>query len=415
MNKIASKLPFFYGWVVVAVALILGAFNTGVMVWGFGVFLIPMQAELGWTRATFFLPFGIGGIVSALLGPMIGPFVDRKHGPRIIYLLGSLGFGLSLVYMKYMDNVWMYLLVFGVIGGIGRASTRLAQSVLPKWFVRRRALAQSVVITGTNFGPLLFPVAIQLLISAVGWRDTWFVTGVCLIIVMVPASILVFRSPEDIGLTPDGIRADATVDKISSRENIPEPAISRSIAIRTPQFWLLVVALSAGLFAIRGMLPNLVPLFVARGISQTLAAMASTAFAFIVITTSILWGLILDKIGSRGPFLLASAMTISAFFLMNVVNGPMAMFLVMAYLGLGLTGFFVVSGVIPANIFGRSHIGAIWGAMQPFSDIAMFGAPVVFAMVYDFTQSYTWMVTLAAFSWFASLVAGYFLPEPRRN
>ena len=84
----AQRLPFYYGWVIVAFGFVFGAFNVGMTSWGLGVFVTPMQEDLGWDRGFVFLPLLIGAIVTLPLGIILGPFADEKHGPKVMAIIG---------------------------------------------------------------------------------------------------------------------------------------------------------------------------------------------------------------------------------------------------------------------------------------------------------------------------------------
>jgi OFA family oxalate/formate antiporter-like MFS transporter len=409
-----KRVPFFYGWVIVGVSTVSGAFTTGLVVWGLGIFITPMQDEFGWSRTTFFLPLGIGGIASSFLGPTLGPYVDRKHGPRLFFLAGVLITGLSVMYLREVRGVVDYLLVFGLIGGVGRYLIQLVAVVIPKWFVRRRGLAQATALGGMlGGGPLIFPLLLQTMINSMGWRDTWLAMGVALIMVGVPAAFLIVRAPEDVGLHPDG---DSPESVERRRQGQPagtasggEVSITRGEAIRTRQFWLMVVGVSVGMMAIRGIIPNFVPFFIDQGLDASAAAGTVSAYAVTAIVAGFFWGSMGDRFGHRRPYMIACALVASALIAMTFTsNSPMA-YGAMVYLGLVLAGFWVLNMLLVANTFGRLHIGAIRGAMQPFNNAAMFGGPVLFGALYDLSESYSWLFALAAVSFLVSAVAANFL------
>ena len=121
-------------------------------------------------------------------------------------LVGAIILGVSLMSLKYVESLWQFYLFFGVVGAAGSlgAGGMLTQTILPKWFIRRRGIALGIASTGGAMGPLFFPISIIALISLVGWRDAWFMLGAISLVVLIPLSLLVRTNPEDIGLLPDG-------------------------------------------------------------------------------------------------------------------------------------------------------------------------------------------------------------------
>ena len=226
-RPLAQRTPFYYGWVIVAFGFVFGAFNVGMTSWGLGVFVTPMQEDLEWDRSLVFLPLLVGAIVTTPLGIIVGPWADTKNGPRILALAGILLFGASLLYMKVAGSELGYIFIFGIVGGLGRFSVAMALVVVPKWFVRRRGLAQATVSAGFSVGPLIFPLILQALVESVGWRDAWFIMGIALIVLAGPGAFFIIRSPEDVGLRPDGDRDDTLPTGARRARRTPRPRRAR--------------------------------------------------------------------------------------------------------------------------------------------------------------------------------------------
>jgi len=133
----------YYGWYLVGIAMVSGAFQTGVGIWGVSVFVSPMEDELGWSRAAFFVALTIRTALTGVLSPIVGPWRDSKNGPRVMMIGGSIILGVSLMALKYVDSLWQFYFFFGVLGSIGSlgAGGMLTQAILPKWFIRPAKLS----------------------------------------------------------------------------------------------------------------------------------------------------------------------------------------------------------------------------------------------------------------------------------
>ena len=202
----ARKPRFFYGWVIVAIAIVGGAFTSGTSVWGASVFVTHMGDDLGWSRSAFYGAFTIRALAAGALAPVLGPLQDKPNGPRLLMLMSALCLGCALVLLKFVEDLWVFYLVFGGLGALSMSALgeMMTVAVVPKWFVRRRGRAVGIATTGTAMGPLFFPITVQALIEAVGWRDGWLVLGAVTLAVLVPLALLVRTSPEEVGLLPDG-------------------------------------------------------------------------------------------------------------------------------------------------------------------------------------------------------------------
>ena len=422
---LARRTPFYYGWVIVAFGFVFGAFNVGMTSWGLGVFVTPMQEDLGWDRSLVFLPLLVGAIVTTPLGIIVGPWADTKNGPPLLALGGILLFGASLLYMKVSGNPYGYVFIFGIVGGLGRFSVAMALVVVPKWFVRRRGFAQATVSAGFSMGPLLFPLVLTWLVETVGWRDAWAVMGVALIVLAGPGAFFIIRAPEDVGLRPDGDKEDAPPPAPGSQSPGPggrvtaatEVSLTRREALRTTQFWLLIVAIGLATLAIRGMIPNFQPFFVSLGFDATTAAAAISAYAVPAIIMGFVFGSLADRHGAQRPFIAVCSIVASGLFLVSLTSlfqSTGMMFATMIYLGFGLNSFFVVSQVFVTNTFGRQHIGAIRGVNATVQNLATFGGPWLFGLLFDLYAEYALLFGFAVVVWIVTIALGSLVRPLRR-
>jgi MFS family permease len=410
-SALARRLPFFYGWVIVAVSGLSGAFISGMTSWGLGIFVTPMQDEFGWNRTLFFLPLAVGALLSAIAGPLFGPAFDKRYGVRIAFAIGVFVFAGSLIAMRDVTGFTYYLLVYGVLGGLGQFGLISTRAILPKWFIRKRGRAFATAGSITSLGPLLFPFSLQLMISSIGWRDTWAVVGVTSLALMIPAMTLIIRSPEDLGLHPDG---DTPLPHegphASARPSAAATEISytRQEAARTVRFWLLIAAVVTGTVSIRGMIPNIQPFFINQGLSATAASLSFSAYAVTTIIAAFVWGTYADRHGARVPFLLLTLVMGTSMGFLWIVDSQPIMFAAMTYLGVGVNSFFILGGLFVANSFGRLHYGGISGLFQPFNNAATYGGPLIFGVLYDLTNdSYGALFIFAVALWVLSFATAY--------
>ncbi len=419
-SVLAKHLPFYYGWVIVIVSGLSGAFISGTTSWGLGIFVTPMQEEFGWNRTLFFLPLAIGAIISAAAGPLIGPTFDKRHGVRIAFAVGVIIFAGSLIAMRNVSGFSYYLIVYGVLGGVGHFGLISTRAILPKWFIIKRGRAFAAAGSLTSLGPLIFPASLQIMISAIGWRDTWMVIGVVFLALMIPATALIVRAPEDIGLHPDGYApVNLGGQKISpTAAPVTEVSYTRQEAIRTLRFWFLIAAVVAGTVSIRGMIPNIQPFFVQQGLPATAASFSFSLYAVSTIIAAFVWGTFADRHGARTPFLGISLVMGTSMGLLWIVDSQPMMFAAMAYLGVGVNSFFIMGGLFVANAFGRAHYGGISGLFQPFNNAATYGGPLIFGVLYDLTNgSYGVLFLVAMILWVMAFAAAYLVrpvrPLPR--
>ena len=410
----------FYGWYLVGIALVSGAFQTGVGIWGVSVFVSPMEEELGWSRAAFFLALTIRTGMTGILSPIVGPWRDTPNGPRMLMLVGSIILGCSLIALRWVDNIWEFYLFFGALGAVGSlgAGGIVTQTILPKWFIRRRGRALGIASMGGAMGPLFFPISIFGLISLVGWRDAWFVLGVFSLVLLVPLSFMLRTNPEDIGLLPDGDRDHAPGAPSEGGRPRPsrvsEVSLTGRQALRSPAFWFIILAFALGGLGQQGFQSNWIPYLEGKGFAASTAAIAITVYGIFSVSARMLWGLLADRFQVRYLIVIQSLLTASSVLLLLYVIGPVMLFTFVVCFGLTMGGSFLLRPLIVANYFGRMHIGAITRYMRPFQATTTAIGPVVVALAYDAQGSYFWSF-VAVMIGYASTAAVIMLAKPPRE
>src|SRR5690349_20653311 len=215
LARLARRLPFFYGWVNIAVAFATMALSVSART-AFSLMFPPIVDEFGWDRGLAAGAFSFGFLVSAAISPVLGRMVDRQ-GPRFVIEIGVLVTAAGLVGATLIATPWQLYATLGLLVGIGAncMSYSVHSQFLPNWFVRNRALAIGVDFSGVGVGAILILPWLQALILNEGWRAACWTLGLITLVVLVPVNLLVAKSPDSLGLLPDGERhaADGTVRK----------------------------------------------------------------------------------------------------------------------------------------------------------------------------------------------------------
>lgn len=200
----SSRLPFYYGWVIVGIAFVTMAIGVTART-AFSLLLPPLIDEFGWDRGLVAGAFSFGFLVSATLSPIAGRIMDR-YGPRIVIESGVCLMAGGLLMAPAIAKPWQLYATLGVLVGSGaNLMSFTAQSLfLPNWFLRRRGLAISIAFSGVGVGAIVLLPWLQMIIGQHGWRASCQALGLLVLFALVPLNLLVRRRPEDIGLLPDG-------------------------------------------------------------------------------------------------------------------------------------------------------------------------------------------------------------------
>lgn len=211
MQQTPGRPGIYYGWVIVAttfgIALVAGGARSE-----FGVFVLPMSAELGWNRSTVSFAAALGALISGLSQPVLGRMYDRLGGRQLI-LASLLTLGVGTALLALTNHIVFLVIVYGILLSIamGGSSLTTTSALLAKWFHRRRATAVALNSAGASLGGLLLAPLTMYLITLLGWRLTWVVLGAMILVTIVPLAFLLLRDdPADMGLLPDGDPQSAT-------------------------------------------------------------------------------------------------------------------------------------------------------------------------------------------------------------
>lgn len=381
----------FYGWVVVAAVFVAGVFAGGIGFWGMGIFVLPMEEDLGWSRTTIFAALSIRMIVGGVASPILGPWLDSRHGPRRLAFGGALLLGLSLLGLRWVESVWQFYLLYGVLGSLGMLTMgqNMAQVLVPKWFVRKRGRALGFATMGTPLSGIIVPIPLAAVVTALGWRDAWFILGVAALLVLLPVAMLIRTRPEDMGLLPDG-DTDATQATEQRRPRVAtDRSYTRREAMRSRSFWLILLAIGVVSMGVQGFQPNWLPYFQDIGFSATTGAAAIAIYGAGAAAARLIWGTLAERFPSRNLMVLQTAMTAMVIvFLLLGVNSRLTLFVYAGVQGLTLGGQFILQPLMVANYFGREHLGAVRGIMRPFITLSGAAGPVFVAGLYDATGTY---------------------------
>ena len=194
----------FYGWWIVIIGCLQDAVKGGLFNTGFSLYFLPVLNELHLSRAATSLPFSLAKLESAIIGPIAGHLIDRFE-IRVMMVLGTMMAGLGFVLLAFTHSYITFLLVFTcfLASGFQVGFNQASMAAVNHWFLTKRGLAMSILQTGQAIGGVvLFPL-VALAVLKLGWRSAaWLSGGV--IFLTLPLVLLIRRSPESMGLLPDG-------------------------------------------------------------------------------------------------------------------------------------------------------------------------------------------------------------------
>jgi len=393
----AARLPFFYGWVIVAVAFVTMGVGVNART-AFSLLFPPILDEFGWERGLTAGAFSFGFLVTAILSPLLGRLMDRR-GPRLVIELGVGLVAAGLLLAPLVREPWHLYATLGVLVGGGSVCLSYTGQALylPNWFVRRRGLAISLAFSGVGVGSIILLPWVQSLIAGAGWRAACWALGLLVLVLLAPLNLLVKRRPEDLGLEPDGDRTGRDVAAGPRTTNVVDPvwaAVDWTLgrALRTARFWWVAVGYFCGLFCWYAVQVHQTKYLVEIGFSPSDAAWALGFVSLAGIPGQIALGHLSDRIGREWVWTVGSvgfALCYVALLLLG--HAPTAPLLYLMVVSQGMLGYGLTSvvGAIPAEIFQGRHYGTIFGTLMLASIAGGAAGPWLTGALYDITGSYT--------------------------
>jgi MFS family permease len=381
----------FYGWRMVGAASAIRMLGGGFHLYGFTIFFLPITNELGLSRAQTSLVFSLARAEGAIEGPLAGWAIDR-YGPRPLMvagvLLSGLGYMLLATVHSYAGLLGVYL---GVISLAFSAGFMHSPMVLANsWFIRHRAMAMTLISSSIGIGATFFTPLLAFAVQTQGWRTGALIAGVALIVSGVPIALCVKRSPEMMGLLPDGApppSQNRPTPKDYPRANEIEADLTLKQALRTGVFWTLILATTMRGAMFNSITVHFVPIMVWRGASEAHAAALLATMALISLPSHLFIGWIADRM--HKPTLMAICMLVGAGAVALLAYGEgegslWAFTLLFTF----VESLFPVSWATVGDFFGRKHFATIRGNMSFFYLWGPALGPVITGYVYDRTESY---------------------------
>ncbi len=296
-------------------------------IYGWSVFVAPLETQFGWKRAQTSLVFTIAIFMTGTTFLLSGWIYD-KWGPSFSAYSGGILASVGFFFSAYTHSLTYLYLCFGVVGGFGSGlGCAVVIPTVAKWFPDKRGLAMGLVVGAYGASSAIFgPLAAAFLIPSYGLAMTFKILGV-IFLGMTMTGALILKDPAP-GYRPEGWSpTPAQKIAVSVRQFTPVEVV------RTPAFQLVWLGYAFGASAGLMVISQLVPFASSRGLSSTsLATAALVVGAFGNLMGRILSGWMSDALGRLNvlrlmiaisavtmPLLYAAGANLWAFYAMIIV------------------------------------------------------------------------------------------------
>jgi MFS family permease len=403
-----DRFNIFHGWWIVIIGTV-SILIVGGIVWNsFGAFFIPLIDEFGWSRGQLSWAMFISALV-LIPSPFIGALVD-KYGSRRIMILGTIVTGVCFTLLGLTGSIgYFYALYLATtIGLLGIVDIPVVVAVT-NWFDKRRGLAMGIVISGWGMGGLLITPLATYFISSLGWRNTYYVLGLGMMIVLVPLIATAFRHrPEEKGLLPYG-RGVRTSDFFSEVKHTNQPEFTFAGAIKTRNFWLLTSVIASAVLVVSSIVTHLMPFLQDIGLSPQTAANIAAATAGISVPSGLLIGYLADRFSMKLLLIITLVLEASGIAVLLITDSVSIALMFVVLFGLAMGAPFTLLPLLIPKLFGFNSMGAIYGGVWAVVSVAFAIGPLLTGYIFDVTGSYNFAFMLFIAIILIAVLIAYFI------
>lgn len=389
-------MRLFYGWVIVAVGIAVTCVGMGCML-SLGVFLQPISAEMGWSRAGVSAASMLNFLSMGVASLAWGALTDR-YGARLVVLAGGALLGIGLTAASQATTLLEFQLLFGIIVGVavGSAYAPLVTTT-SGWFTRHRSLAVALVSIGLGMGSMIIAPLASWVIDGHGWRTALWVLGLVAWSVVMPAALLLRKPPEET-LAPGAVAE-------------PDSGFTVARALRTPQFAAIALTHFCCCAAHSGPIFHMVSYAMSCGVPALTATTVFSVAGLGGLFGRIVCGLLADRFGAKLVLAVGLAMQALGISLYLVATDLERLYALSLLFGFAYGGVMPLYAILVRQYFGARIMGTTFGAVSMIATLGMAIGPLAGGWLFDTFVSYAWLyLGSCAFGLAAVAVALTFRP-----
>ncbi len=381
----------YYGWVLVLALGITETTSWGILYYAFAVFVTPMEAELGWSRAALTGAFSVALLLSGAAAVPIGRWLDR-HGPRLVMTLGSCAGTLLLLAWSAVRDLALFYLLWAAIGvGMAAVLYEPAFAVVAKWFERRRSQALTALTLMGGLASTIFLPLAAWLVQEQGWRSALVTLALILGVVTIPTHALLLRRwPDDLDRQPGGGpagRCGRSAAGPAGRRR-PDEALSLRGVLRLPSFGWLAAAFCLNRLVTVAVAVHLVSYLHDRGYDPAFAATAAGLIGAMQVAGRLFFVPLGRLLPRRAVPVLVLLLEPLALVTLLLARQDAGLYAFIALFGAGRGLATLARASLVADLYGPARYGTISGVLALPVTLAQAVGPVGAGAAYDLFGRY---------------------------
>ncbi len=416
LNSPGKPSSVYYGWYVVAATVFIAFIGVGARQ-GFGVFVVPMSEDFGWSRSSISLAASLGFLLNGLIQPFVGGIFDRLGG-RVVIGWGLIILGLATFSLAFTFHILFLVFMFGVVSSVALSAISITTTaaLLSKWFRRRRATVMGLNSAGVSVGGLLLVPFAMYLLQATNWRVTWAVLGLMVLALGVPLAFLFIRDdPAKMGLQPDGDAAPGTgsAGRYQGLGRGPLDTDKWADSLRSLPMWQMTLSYFVCGATTATLAVHFVPHALNLGVSPGVAAMAFGYMMALNALGAVAATMFSDRFGRKDLLAFTYFLRGCAYMLLVFVPGAPSLWLFASVAGLSWIATAPLTSALTADVYGLRAIGAISGISFLFHAVGSFVFIWLSGFLFDLTGSYDLPFGIAGALLFPAALSAFTIRERR--
>jgi MFS family permease len=369
-----------------------------------------IEADTGWSRGQIIGVLGVLVMSGAFLGPIVGKMIDRD-GARKYIVFGHITSSAALISVAATNqSIFMFYAIISVTAILFVAANQIAYSkVLVQWFDQKLGMALGLSAAGAGVGAIFLPPLTAVLAETYGWRMTLAAYGAVALLAATPIVLLFVhdrKAPSN--SLAGGSKAAEMVEAMGSGDFFKTFKTTWSAQ---PEFRLVVLLFVVLGIAHAGIVLNLVPMQVDKGLSPVVAAGAQSALGVSLIIGRVVGGILLDKFNSPRPLLFGVGSALVGIAMLGFVEGVVLVYIAACLIGFG-------SGIendgipfLTSRYFPPENFAKLSAAILSISAFSLAIGPVTVGILRDVTGSYALACAIATVVMIFAMFITWRLPK----
>jgi len=384
---LAGRIPFYYGWLMVPVAVIAQAVTGVGQTYGVSVFNPSLLDSLGISLTALSGTYMVGTLLASLPQSFIGSLMDRfgikKTMIGVVSLLGG-----ACIFFAQVNSLGTLLLGFFLLRLLGQGGlSLLSGNIAAMWFREKLGTVTGFISSGFSISMAIIPAFFLYLINLQGWRTAYTWLGYLVWLIMLPMLLFIFKNnPKEIGQELDGGAVEKT--DIPGQQGNSLYSFTPNEARKTPAYWIMMINSALWAMIITAVFFNLLSIFGSLGISPGVAAATYTTYAAASLVTQLLLGPAADKGSLQFMLLACMALLAAGVAVLTFSVTPVLAHSYAVLIGVSTGLISLVGGTLFARYFGQANLGKLRGGVLTAQVAGSSLGPFITGVIYDLTGSF---------------------------